>query len=82
MSEPVKISVTFNEQKLVHTMRPPVVRDSTVYHDYDGPYAATPSVESYELETTDKHLEENIVIEKIPFSLVSNLKGYTAIIGD
>lgn len=49
------------------------------YPVYDGPYTATPKFESQELETKDKMMKENVEIEPIFVSKVTNLSGGTTV---
>lgn len=49
---------------------------------YEGEYSVTPSTEEYTLLTSQKFVDANIVVEKIPYSEVSNpANGITATIG-
>lgn len=53
-----------------------------VYPVYHGPTVVTPKVrESTELETRNKVVQANIVVEEIPYFETSNPKGLTFIIG-
>lgn len=49
------------------------------YPVYDGPYTATPKFESQELETKDKMMKENVEVEPIFVSKVSNPAGGTTV---
>lgn len=49
---------------------------------YDGEYNVIPKVDAQELETANKLMGENVVIQQIPFYSVSNdANGSTIIIG-
>ena len=51
--------------------------------DYEGEYTVTPKVEEQTLATARKILNEDVVVEKIPYFEVSNNSGgITASIGD
>lgn len=49
------------------------------YPVYDGPYVATPKFESQELETKDKMMKDNVEVEPIYVSRVSNPAGGTTV---
>lgn len=49
------------------------------YPVYDGPYVTTPKFESQELETKDKMMKENVEVEPIYVSKVSNPAGGTTV---
>lgn len=49
------------------------------YSVYDGPYTAIPKFESQELETKDKMMKENVEVEPIYVSKVSNPAGGTTV---
>ena len=49
------------------------------YPVYDGPYTAQPKFESQKLETKDKMMKENVEIEPIFVSKVTNLSGGTTV---
>ena len=54
----------------------------SIYPIYDGPTVVTPLVhESVELETRNKALLENVIVEEIPYYETTNPKGTTFIIG-
>lgn len=42
---------------------------------YKGPYQVTPSVASTVLETTDKVMDDDVIVHPIPFFRVSNPAG-------
>lgn len=49
---------------------------------YEGEYTVTPRVYQQTLETKDKLLTDDVIVEIIPFSKVINLSnGYTVTIG-
>ena len=51
--------------------------------EYDGPYIVTPEFEAQTLDTTNKHLSNDVVVLEIPMSEVSNMSGgLTLNIGD
>lgn len=55
---------------------------SVDYPPYTGNYVVTPSVEEQKLATKQKLLIEDLTIEKIPYSQVSNMSnGITVTIG-
>jgi hypothetical protein len=49
--------------------------------DYKGDYSVTPSLVSQELNTENKTLRENIIINSIPYYDVANPYGRTIYIG-
>ncbi len=54
----------------------------SVYPVYTGETTVTPKVkESIELETKNKVVLDNIVVEEIPYYETSNIKGTTFIVG-
>jgi hypothetical protein len=56
--------------------------DTAEYEVYDGTYQVTPMVTSQTLDTSNKLMQSDVVIEKIPYAEVSNNSGgKTASIG-
>ena len=52
------------------------------YDEYDGSYTVIPKVEKQTLDTSQKLMKANVVVEKIPYSEVTNLSnGKTVTIG-
>lgn len=52
------------------------------YEDYVGLYEVKPSIESQTLQTSDKHLTNDITVKAIPYySVDNNYNGQTVIIG-
>lgn len=51
------------------------------YPDYEGQYEVTPDMDGEQLETSNRLLRNNVVVNPIPYSKVTNPSGgYTAII--
>lgn len=42
---------------------------------YEGDYTVTPNVDGKTLQTKDKLMKENVIVEKIPCFVVSNISG-------
>lgn len=61
------IKADFGEIKTI------TIRGGTDY--YEGSYAVTPGIEAQTLETKDKFMLEDVVINEIPFYDVSNTAG-------
>lgn len=56
--------------------------DTTEYDVYDGVYQVTPKLESQTLATRNKLMTDDVTVEEIPISSVSNTAGgNTVIIG-
>ena len=56
--------------------------DTMEYEVYQGPYAVTPAVSSQTLNTSNKLMQSDVLVEKIPYSEVTNNSGgVTATIG-
>lgn len=52
------------------------------YKDYEGPYTVVPKVSPQSLNTSDRHLANDVTVEAIPYYEVSNQQnGKTIIIG-
>ena len=49
--------------------------ENTEFPYYEGPYTAVPAVTEQVLDTEQRIMRKNLVIEKIPFYKVSNNKG-------
>ena len=49
--------------------------DVSEYDVYDGEYTVTPQVESQTLDTQNKLMQSNLVVEKIPYAEVTNTTG-------
>ena len=47
------------------------------YDVYEGSYAVTPSVERQTLDTSNKLMQADVVVEEIPYAEVSNNSGGT-----
>lgn len=55
---------------------------SGICKPYSGEYEVTPTIDGQVLETYDRHMEDNLTINPIPYFEVSNeQKGQTVIIG-
>lgn len=50
--------------------------------EYEGEYTIIPSIEEQSMNTKDKLLKENVIIESIPYYETSNESGKTVYIGD
>lgn len=48
---------------------------------YEGDYTITPKVEEQKMQTKNKMMKENVIIEQIPFHEFSNETGTTVVIG-
>ena len=57
------------------------VGGSSSYLDYSGSYDIIPNQEDQTLQTKDKILRENMLVEKIPYFETSNEYGETVYIG-
>lgn len=56
--------------------------DDPTYEVYEGAYKVTPSVSNQTLETANKLMQSNVIVEEIPYAEVSNNSGgKTASIG-
>ena len=56
--------------------------DTTDFEVYEGPYQVTPMISSQTLDTSNKLMQTDLVVEKIPYAEVSNNSGgKTASIG-
>ena len=56
--------------------------DTAEYEVYEGSYKVTPSVSSQTLDTSNKLMQADVLVEKIPYAEVSNtVGGVTATIG-
>jgi len=76
----IHIPLTVKEEKHIKL----TVKDSggSQYPYYIGETVITPKVrEETELETKNKILLENIIVEEIPYYETSNIKGTTFIVG-
>ena len=49
--------------------------DVTEYDVYEGTYTVTPKATTQTLETQNKLMQSNVVVEKIPYAEVSNSTG-------
>ena len=59
-----------------------MIKDMPAGEFYDGIYTVTPSTSKQVIDTTNKLLKTDLVVEKIPYREVSNNKGgKTVIIG-
>lgn len=47
------------------------------YEVYEGEYSVTPSVERQTLDTSNKLLQADVTVEKIPYAEVTNNSGGT-----
>lgn len=54
--------------------------DTTEYDVYDGVYQVTPKLESKILATRNKLMTDDVTVEEIPISSVSNTAGGTTVI--
>lgn len=54
--------------------------DTTEYDVYDGVYQVTPKIESQTLATRNKLMTDDVTVEEIPISSVSNTAGGTTVI--
>lgn len=73
----INLSVKSQENRIT------VEKASVVYmggEPYDGEYDVVPRLTQQILETKDKLLEQDLVIEKIPITSVSNQSGGNTII--
>ena len=61
-----EISIGFQESQLDVSTGTLIIRDNSEYPVYDGSYEVTPSQTTQTLETLQKVLVENIVINPIP----------------
>ena len=43
--------------------------------DYEGPYVIVPKTSATILETDNKSMRDNVVVKKIPYSVVTNPSG-------
>lgn len=50
------------------------------HEKYQGPYTATPKVESQNFETKNKVMIDDFVVEEIPYDETSNEYGTTCVI--
>lgn len=48
---------------------------------YEGDYTVIPKVSEQEMQTKNKMMEDNVIIQKIPFYEFSNETGKTVVIG-
>lgn len=53
--------------------------NSSNFEYYDGEYEVTPSTKQQTLETESKVMRENVIVEPIPYSEVSNGAGGTTV---
>ena len=53
--------------------------ETSEYEDYEGPYSADPSFSSQTLETADKHMTRDVVINAIEVSRTTNPSGGTTV---
>lgn len=59
----------------------PNLNNPTPLSNYNGPYSIIPRTEDQSLQTTNKALRENVLIESIPYYQTSNEYGDTVYIG-
>lgn len=57
------------------------LNNPTPLANYNGPYNITPRTEDQSLETTNKALRQDVLIESIPYYQTSNEYGDTVYIG-
>ena len=53
------------------------------YDEFEGPYEVKPLIESQTLDTKDKLMKEDLIVQAIPYAEVTNTaRGITVTIGD
>ena len=56
--------------------------DTTEYDVYEGEYSIIPKIETQTLNTANKLMQSNVIVEKIPYAEVTNSSnGKTVTIG-
>lgn len=52
-----------------------IIRTGSDWGYYDGPYVVIPTAEGFELDTELKIMRDDVTVEPIPYTEVSNLSG-------
>jgi len=72
----IDVSLRENNQNVMATLDVDVMKQPR--SDYDGPYRITPlAFSEIELDTNGKTLQDDIIIEKVPYYETSNVSGMT-----
>lgn len=74
----IKLKVK-SESRVGLTVEEQIVVAGDYYEDYEGSYTVTPDFSGQTLETMNKHMTDDVIVEPIEVSRTSNPSGGTTV---